>query len=115
MARDLELPDGRIETCEEEFQQASNSWGPVIDKLTENGAGRSIRFLADHRVDSYGKLAGDVIASEVASMNKDMSLPKRLLVRVESCGTVNAFYDAKAREIIMCTEFAEWLAGVAPR
>lgn len=115
VARDLELPDGRIETCEEEFEQASNSWGPVIDRLTENGGGRSIRFLADHRVDNYGKLVGEVIGSEVASMNKDMSLPKRLLVRVESCGTVNAFYDTKTREIIMCTEFAEWLAGVSPR
>ena len=114
VARDLELPEGRIETCEEEFEQADRSWGPVIDGLVENGAGRSIRFLADRRVGRYGKLAGDVIAEEVASMNKDMSLPKRLLVRVEPCGTVNAFYDAKAREIIMCTEFAEWLAGVSP-
>ena len=55
-----------------------------------------------------------MIETEVASMNETMSLPKRLLVRVEPCATVNAFYDAKTREIIMCTELAEWLSDVAP-
>ncbi|MCG6904468.1 MAG: DUF4344 domain-containing metallopeptidase [Rhodobacter sp.] len=114
IARDLNLPEGRLSTCEDEFRLANNSWGPVIKKLTAAGAGRTIRFLADHRVDNYGKLALDVIEAEVGSMNKDMSLPKRLLVRVEPCGTVNAFYDPKIREIIMCTEFAKWLAEVSP-
>ena len=115
VARDLELPPGRMDTCEEEFELAHNSWGPVIDDLVANGSGSSIRYLADHRVDEFGKHAGDILSAEVAAMNKDMSLPKRLLVRVEACGTVNAFYDPKTREIIMCTEFAEYLAGVSPR
>lgn len=114
MARELDLPGSRQETCEEEFRLAKNSWGPVIDELVQNGAGRSMRFLADHRVDIFGKISADVIGDEVGTMNGDMSLPKRLLVRVEECGTVNAFYDPKAREIIMCTEFARYLAGIAP-
>ena len=114
LARKLELPSARMDTCEEEFRQAHNSWGSVIDELVQNGAGKSIRFLADHRVGEVGKLASDALQSEVRSMNGDMSLPKRLLVRVEECGTINAFYDPKSREIIMCTEFAEWLADVAP-
>ncbi|MCP3971869.1 MAG: hypothetical protein GY717_16415 [Rhodobacteraceae bacterium] len=115
MARDLKLPPGRLETCQEEFELANNSWGPVIDKLVKNGAGSSIRYLVDHRIGETGKLAADVLRAEVTAMNSDMSLPKRLLVRVEPCGTVNAFYDPKLREIIMCTEFAEFLEDVAPR
>lgn len=115
LADDLELPHGRRDTCEDEFELANNSWGPVIDELIDNGGGQTIRFLADHRISQVGKIAADVLAKEVAAMNKDMSLPKRMLVRVEPCDTVNAFYDAKAREIIMCTEFAEWLSDVAPR
>jgi len=115
VAKDLKLPDGRAETCEEEFGLANDSWGPVVDELVDNGAGRSVRFLADHRTDAHGKLTADVIAEEVKSMNAKMSLPKRLLVKVEPCGAVNAFYDAKAREIIMCTEFARELSGYAPR
>ncbi len=114
-ADDLELPKGRQETCEEEYSQAARSWGQVLEALVKNGAGRTMRFLADHRTDVFGKLTADVISREVTSMNADLSLPKPLLVRVESCGVVNAFYDAKSREIIMCTEFARSLAGMAPK
>ena len=111
----LRLPDERRRTCPDEFAQASGAWGPVIDELIAAGEGKAIRFLADRRVGEFGKLAAEVISKEVKAMNKDLSLPKRLLVRVEECDTINAFYDAKRREIIMCTEFAKYLAGVAKR
>ncbi len=114
-ADDLALPKGRQATCADEFEQASDSWGPVMKELAKNGAGRSMRFLADHRTDVFGKLTADVIGAEVKAMNAEMSLPKSLLVRVEPCGTANAFYDPKTREIIMCTEFARSLAEMAPR
>lgn len=112
MADQLELPPARQDTCVEEFRQASNSWGPVMDELEAAGAGNSIRFLADHRVGVFGLLSADVLQGAVAAMNDELSLPKRLLVRVEPCNTVNAFYDPKTREIIMCTEFAEYLAEI---
>ena len=115
VARDLNLPERRLDTCEEEYELASNSWGAVIDELHENGGGNSIRILADHQVSEQGQVAAEILAGEVAAMNKDMSLPKRLLVRIEACDTINAFYDPKSREIIMCTEFAEWLSDVAPK
>jgi len=114
-ANDLKLPEGRQQTCPEEYRQAAGSWGPVMEELVKNGAGRSMRFLADHRTDVFGKLTADVISNAVKSMNADMSLPKPLLVRVEACGVVNAFYNPKSREITMCIEFARSLAGMAPR
>lgn len=114
LANELQLPKPRRATCVDEYTQAKNSWGPVIDGLVKNGAGKTIRFLADHRIDAEGKLAIEVLQREVRAMNRDLSLPKRLLVRVEACNTVNAFYDAKLREITMCSEFAEFLAKVAP-
>lgn len=114
-ARDLKLPDGRARYCDDEYRQAQASWGAVIERLRQEGAGRTIRFLADRRVDHWGKVTREVLQAEVRALNNEMSLPKRLLVRVEPCDTVNAFYDGKTREVIMCTEFAEWLAGVAPR
>ncbi|KMW58247.1 hypothetical protein AIOL_003218 [Candidatus Rhodobacter oscarellae] len=115
LARELRLPEERRQTCEEEYRLAADSWGPVITDLRDAGAGRTIRFLANYRVSTAGQLTIDVIRAEVEAMNKELSLPKRLLVRVEPCDTVNAFYDPKRREIIICTEFAEYLAEVAPR
>ncbi len=114
LANELELPPARQETCEDEFAQAQESWGPVVQRLKDGGPGRSIRFLADHRVDEYGAYTAQVIGAEVQTMNRDMSLPKRLLVRVEECGTANAFYDSKTREILMCTEFAGYLHDLPP-
>ena len=115
LADELKLPKARRRTCSDEYAQAANAWGPVIDNLEANGAGKSIRFLADHRVGEHGKFAADVIGREVKAMNQDLTLPKRLLVRVEACDTVNAFYDPKRREIIMCIQFAEYLDNVMPR
>lgn len=114
LADQLELPTERRRTCPEEYDQAENAWGPVIGKLEAKGGGKSIRFLADHRTGEHGKFTAEVIKREVQVMNGDLSLPKRLLVRVEACDTVNAFYDPKRREIIMCTEFAGYLARVRP-
>ena len=47
-------------------------------------------------------------------MNAALSLPKRVLVRVEECGVANAFYVSKTREITMCTEFAKYLSELEP-
>ncbi|MDF0602278.1 DUF4344 domain-containing metallopeptidase [Psychromarinibacter sp. C21-152] len=114
VAEELELPEPRQRTCEDEYNQARQSWGPVIEKLYDNGPGRSIRFLADHKVGEYGRFTASVLEVEIDAMNKDLSLPKRMLVRVEECGVANAFYDSKTREIIMCTEFARYLHDLAP-
>ena len=115
IAAELNLPEGRQDTCEEEFDLAAKSWGPVMEELEEKGGGRSIRFLADYRTDVFGKLTADVISDQVDAMNEEMSLPKPLLVRVEPCGSANAFYDPKLREITMCTEYARDLAELAPK
>ncbi|WP_172299331.1 DUF4344 domain-containing metallopeptidase [Pseudoruegeria sp. HB172150] len=115
VAEDLELPDARRMTCVDEYEKAAESWGPVVTSLYDNGPGRSIRFLTDHHVDEYGRFTAKVLQEEVDAMNTKLSLPKRMLVRVEECGTANAFYDAKTREIIICAEFARYLADLEPR
>lgn len=114
IADDLKLPEQRQWTCAEEYEKARASWGEVIKRLYETGPGRSIRILADNRVDEFGMYTAQVLQQEIGRMNADLSLPKRVLVRVEECGTVNAFYDAKTREILMCTEFARYLHDIAP-
>ncbi len=115
IADDLDLPKPRQRTCEMEYEQARESWGLVVKRLYEKGAGRTIRVLVDQTVDEYGRLTAEVIRAEVAEMNEGLSLPKRVLVRVEECGVANAFYNSKTREITMCTEFARYLADLEPR
>ncbi|KIC51488.1 hypothetical protein RA29_05385 [Tateyamaria sp. ANG-S1] len=105
-AIDLGLPEERAETCPEEFQLALDSWGPAFDEIT--GRGDSILF-ADG---GHNLLTTEVMAAEVAALNEDFELPTTLVVRVESCGEANAFYDLGTTEIIMCTEFEDHLRAL---
>ncbi|WP_147107931.1 DUF4344 domain-containing metallopeptidase [Tateyamaria sp. syn59] len=105
-AIDLGLPEERAETCPEEFQLALDSWGPAFDEIA--GRGSSILFNDG----GHNLLTTDVMAAEVAALNEDFDLPTPLIVRVESCGEANAFYDLGTTEIIMCTEFEDHLRAL---
>lgn len=112
IARELGLPGARARTCEEEYELASESWGPVMDDLRKRGAGRSFRMIDRAGGTEIERLTHDVIAMEVVNLNADMSMDRDLDVIVESCGQANAFYDPNVPSIIMCTEFAEYLAEI---
>lgn len=114
-ARDLELPEPRARWCHEEFQLADESWGPVLDELYDRGPGDSLRFRIPQRLGLEALLTARIIKSEVDALNAVLSLPDAVDVTIENCGQPNAFYDPNTREIIMCTEFAPYLASVAPR
>lgn len=112
----LGLPRDRAETCAEEFDVAMHSWGAVLDRLYDAGPGDSLRLQAARAGRSrWARVTRDVIAAEVDALNAEMSLPVPIAVRVEPCGEANAFYDLDARAIIMCTEFAGFLARQVAR
>lgn len=102
-AADMGLPEERAETCEEEFELAWGSWGPVLDELFE-ARGVPLRFDAQAR-----GLTAEVIAAEVDALNAEFRWPQELRVVVAPCGTANAWYDPNAVEVTMCTEFADHL------
>lgn len=98
-AADMELPIERADYCPEEFDQAWNSWGMILDELAERKDG--------HQIDYKGEpgLVGEMLAEEVAALNSEFQLSHPLTVVFEDCGEANAFYDPNARQITMCREF----------
>jgi hypothetical protein len=104
IANELGLPQDRLDTCEEEFTLADDSWGPVFDDLAVDAPGTSMDY--DGATDT---LAEKLVAEEVAALNRDFSLPQNLAISVASCGEPNAFYDPETVEIIMCAEMVNWL------
>lgn len=104
IAGELGLPQDRLDTCEEEFTLADDSWGPVFDDLAVDAPGTSMIY--DGATDT---LAEKLVAEEVAALNRDFSLPQNLAISVASCGEPNAFYDPETVEIIMCAEMVNWL------
>ncbi|QFS81471.1 hypothetical protein FIU97_01310 [Roseivivax sp. THAF40] len=103
-AADMDLPEERALTCEEEFILAEESWGPVLDEVFgADGPEMTLQIL------SGTGLTADLIAEEVAYLNENLRLPEALTVSVEACGEINAFYIPDARAIVMCTEFEGYL------
>lgn len=107
LARSLELPEQRADTCPDEFAQADRAWGEVLDRIATDTPGTSIRM--DPSIRANTPLIRFVTA-EVARLNAMMDLPSTLTVSVRACDEVNAFYDTGDREIIYCTEYADYIS-----
>lgn len=73
-----------------------------------------MRFKVRGRLGLDARLTAEIVRREVQALNAVLSLPEEIDVVVENCGEPNAFYDPNYREIIMCVEFADYLASVAP-
>lgn len=113
-AEDLELPEERLESCADEFDQALESWNPIIDELVEKRSGKAIEFTPVVTKDEYFQFAVSVIAQEIEALNAEFALPETLIVRVETCDEANAFYDPEDISITICTEFVEHLIERMP-
>ncbi len=107
-AADMDLPQERAEYCYEEFSQAYDSWGSVLDEMTDRTSGHALVFES-----AGNSLTGQIIASEVSALNKELRFSLPILVKVEACNEANAFYDPEAAEIVMCLEFEKHLFGLA--
>lgn len=109
IAIDLGLPEERLITCEEEFELANDSWGPVFDEMAEGAPAQTLVYVGESQ-----SLTEQVVSAEVAALNEDFALPVNLTVKVEECGEPNAFYDLGAIEVVVCAEFEDWLREIAP-
>lgn len=107
-AADMDLPQERADYCYDEFSQASDSWGSVLDEMAERKTGHALVY--DGGSDS---LTEKIIEQEVAALNAEFHFAHPLKITVESCGEANAFYDLEDRAIVMCSEFEDHLRVMA--
>ncbi len=112
VAQDLELPEERADYCADEYDQAADSWGAVLDEIRHAEGGRSILLGELDERSEGAELTTLVIRDEVAALNAEFRLPEDLRVSVAPCAEANAFYDPQQREIVMCSEFADALAQI---
>lgn len=115
LAKDLGLPDERAEYCPDEFDQANESWGQILDEMEKDkGKGSfKLNFAADPK-DEAAKLLGDLLQVELKQLNKDFGMPSKLPVNVQNCEEANAFYDPEIKSITMCVEFVDHLLDRMP-
>ena len=102
LAAQLGLPEDRAETCQEEYELAYDSWGPVLDDL----AGLSHEIELTNFADG---LMADVLIDEIIYFNTLFRFPAPVSVELISCGEANAFYDPETVLITICSEFDAYL------
>lgn len=111
VAEDLGLPEDRADYCPDEYEQAADSWGAVMDELAQAGGGDTLVLEVVDADVSGAAFIADVIGDELDALNAEMSLPTAIPVKIAACGEANAFYDPQDAAITMCTEFVEHLAA----
>ncbi|MGQ0564698.1 MAG: DUF4344 domain-containing metallopeptidase [Gemmobacter sp.] len=106
LADELGLPDERRESCPEEYQAAADDWDRWLDGMPPQDHGPGLRLVVPPDRDALTA----TVAGQVRNLNREYGLPVPVDVTVERCGEANAFYDPRARRIVICTEYAGELA-----
>jgi hypothetical protein len=103
IADELGLPEERQETC-----------GWALDQLDKDKHdGRLIQPEMARRA-SAAVFTDKVVRAEVERLNALYALPISITVTVEACDEANAFYDSQYQHILMCQEYAGYLATIIP-
>jgi hypothetical protein len=117
LARDLGLPEERIETCGFDYEQAAASWEAVTESFLRDGdtPGGMIGVVHDPAPQELASLALFLKESELMELVAEefdtfYDLPEKVTFRAAECGMENAFWDPDRREVVLCHEL---LAGFA--
>ncbi|QYK42598.1 MAG: hypothetical protein KF887_05675 [Paracoccaceae bacterium] len=103
LARTLGLTDARRRACPTIFALAAEDWRGKLAGMPPQDHGPGLRLVVPAGRDALTR----VIAAEVRALNGEYGWPRWVDVTVEPCGEANAFYDPRARRIVVCTEYAE--------
>lgn len=111
---EFDLPGSRAESCSDEYDLTHRAWSQALADISPAAAPNGTALSMDWVLDDSSH-AARFIESEVARLNTIIRLPEPVVVSVIPCGEENAFYDPTPREILICTELADFLADIAPQ
>ena len=119
LARELDLPEDRIETCGFDYDQAAESWEIVTDPYLRDSdtPGGKIKVVHDPAPEGLEAVAlflkesklMELVAEELDTFYE---LPEEVTFRATACGVENAFWDPEEREIVLCHELLGGFADI---
>ncbi|WP_269582594.1 DUF4344 domain-containing metallopeptidase [Roseibium sp. Sym1] len=119
LARDLELPADRIESCGYDYEQAADSWDIVTsphlrDADDPGGKIRVVHEPAPAGLDSMAVFLKESELMELVAEELDTfyDLPEEVTFRATTCNEENAFWDPDTRELILCHELLGGFAEI---
>ncbi|MEP4766703.1 MAG: DUF4344 domain-containing metallopeptidase [Roseibium sp.] len=118
-AKDLELPEERIDTCLFDYEQAAVSWEFATEPFTRDsdvpeGKVTVIHEPAPKSLKSLGLFLKEAELLEQVAEELDTlyDLPEKVTFRAATCGEENAFWDPETREVILCHELLGGFADI---
>lgn len=103
-ARDQRLDDPA--PCPARMAAITGGWGARLATVPPQDHGPGFRLVVPPDRDALTR----AVADELRRLNAEIGLPGRVDVTIEPCGEANAFYDPRARRIVLCTEYADSLS-----
>lgn len=92
--------------CPARMAAITGGWGARLDTIPAQDHGPGFRLVVPADRDALTR----AVAEELRRLNAEFGLPRRVDVTIEPCGEANAFYDPRARRIVLCTEYADSLS-----
>jgi hypothetical protein len=117
LARDLELPEDRIQNCELDYEQALSAWRAVTDDHLrgDDGSSEQIEIVyekptPDHELIEIFLRESELIEEAADDFDTRFNLPNPITFAARNCNEENAFWDPAERELTLCYEL---MSGVA--
>lgn len=117
LARDLEMPEDRIQNCELDYEQALSAWRAVTDDYLREGDDGSAQIeviydkpTPDHELIEIFLRESELIEEVADDFDTRFDLPNPITFAARNCGEDNAFWDPVERELTLCYEL---MAGIA--
>ncbi len=119
LARDLGLPEDRIEDCAFDYEQAAASWEAATDPFLreDDGPGGQIRVTYEPAPQGLRSVAlflreTGLLEQVAEEFDTVYDLPEKITFRSAACGVENAFWDPQEREVTICHELLGGFADI---
>lgn len=119
LARELGLPEERIETCGFDYDQAAESWEIVTEPYLRDGdtPGGKIKVVHDPAPKGLEAMAlflkeSGLVELVAEELDTFYDLPETVTFRAAACGEENAFWDPEQRQVILCHELLGGFADI---
>ncbi|MES0879249.1 DUF4344 domain-containing metallopeptidase [Roseibium sp. SCP14] len=119
LAKDLGLPEERIETCAFDYEQSADSWEYVTDPFVRDSdtPGGRIKVVHDEAPADLEPMALFLKESRLMEQVADeldtlYDLPEMVTFRAAACDMENAFWDPDTREVTLCHELLGGFAEI---
>jgi hypothetical protein len=118
-AKDVELPEDRLESCAADSAQVLESWDALLAdtyRIDDGPGGQvTVELAGTRRFDDIRTALEDHgLMQDIGDwLDETYDWPAPLLVAADECGEPNAFYSADDVQVTLCYEFITYLRDLA--